>query len=294
MDSEGFSQAGLNTNRIKKRELVRPHTEERTRNTHSVWPVTDACVRADVDMDEPADPDGLGSVVTDTVGTARVLAAPRTPTKTEREEHDVTHVPYRPWCRFCVMGRGLERRYLTQRGDHDDERRRVFADYGYLSGDSTPLLVAKDRRNGMTFAAAASMKGGGDPNAVRLLAKWIDGLGCQEVTVRTDGEPSICALIRRVRELRAEGTTTVDEISLPCDSAGNGIAERAILTVGGVARTTRAVVEENVLEGRDAGPRLTAWMVHHAPQVICACADGLTPFRRLKGAQVLHATGRFR
>ena len=63
MDSEGFSQAGLNTNRINKRELVRPHTEVRTRNTHAVWPVTDAADRADVDMDEPADPDGLGRVV---------------------------------------------------------------------------------------------------------------------------------------------------------------------------------------------------------------------------------------
>ena len=61
-------QAGPNTNRIKKREPVRPHTEERTRNTHAVWPVTDASDRADVDMDEPADPDGLGGEVTDTVG----------------------------------------------------------------------------------------------------------------------------------------------------------------------------------------------------------------------------------
>ena len=51
-------------------------------------------------------------------------------------------------------------------------------------------------------------------------------------------------------------------------------------------RTMKAVVEEKVLEARDAGPRLTAWMVHHAAQVICACmvgADGLTPFRRMKG-----------
>ena len=48
---------------------------------------------------------------------------------------------------------------------------------------------------------------------------------------------------------------------------------------------TKAVVEENVLERRDAGPRLTARMVHHAAQVIRACmvgADGLTTFRRLK------------
>ena len=125
------------------------------------------------------------------------------------------------------MGRGLERRHLTLSGDRDDDRPKVFADYGYLSGDSTPLSVAKDRRTGMTFAAAVSMKGGGDPHAARLLAKWIDGLGCQEVTVRTDGEPRICELIRRVRELRAEGTTTVDEVSPPGDSAANGIVERA-------------------------------------------------------------------
>ena len=72
---KGFSQAGLNTNRIKKREPVKPHTEGRTRNTHAVWPVTDASDRADVDMDESADPDGLGGEVTDTVVTARVLAA---------------------------------------------------------------------------------------------------------------------------------------------------------------------------------------------------------------------------
>ena len=139
MDSEGFSQAGLNANRIMKRKPVRPYTVGRTRNTHAVWPVTDASDRLDVDVDKPVDLDGLGGEVTDTVGTARVLAAPRTPTKAEREEHDVPHVPYRPWCRFCVMGRGLERRHLTQSGDRDDDRCRVFVDYGYLSGDSTPL-----------------------------------------------------------------------------------------------------------------------------------------------------------
>ena len=82
--------------------------------------------------------------MTDTVDTARVLAAQRTPTKAEREEHDVSHVPCRPWCRFCVMGRGLERRHMTQGSDRDDCRPRVFADHGYLSGDSTPLLIARD------------------------------------------------------------------------------------------------------------------------------------------------------
>ena len=69
---------------------------------------------------------------------------------------------------------------MTQSGDRDDDRPRVFSD-GYFSGDSTPLLVAKDRRTGVMFAAAVSFKGGGDPHAARLLPKWIDGLACQEV-----------------------------------------------------------------------------------------------------------------
>ena len=122
----------------------------------------------------------------------------------------------------------------------------------------------------MTFAAAVSMKGGGDLHAARLLAKGIDGVGCQEVTDRTDGEPSICELVRRVRQLRAERKTTVDEISHPGDTVANGIAERAISTVGGLVRTTKGFVEENVQEGRDVGPRLTAWSVHHAAQLIGA------------------------
>ena len=158
------------------------------------------------------------------VGTVRVLAAPRTPTRTEREEHDVSHVPYRPWCRFCVMGRRLERRHLTQSGDRDDGRPRVFADYGYLSGDSTPLLVAKDKRTGMTFAAAVSLhvclrNGSMDWGAKKFLSEQM-------------GSQASMSSSRRGRELRAEGTTTVDEVNPPGDSAGNGTAERATLTVG--------------------------------------------------------------
>ena len=69
-------------------------------------------------------------------------------------------------------------------------------------------------------------------------------------------------------------------------SAANGVAERAILTIGGLVRTAKTAVEENVLVGRGAGPRLMAWMVHHAAQLLNAISvrtDGLTTFRRLKG-----------
>ena len=143
--------------------------------------------------------------MTDTVGAARVLVAPRTPTKAEREEHDVSHVP---WCRFCVMGSGLERRHLTQSGDRGDDRPRVFADYGYLSGDSTPLLIAKDKRTGMTFAAAVSMKEGGDPHAARCLRNGLMGWGAgKSLSEQTESPASVNlsvvfeSSVRRERQL---------------------------------------------------------------------------------------------
>ena len=62
-------------------------------------------------------------------------------------------------------------------------------------------------------------------------------------------------------------------------------------------RTTKAVVEEKALEGRNAGPRLTEVKVHNAAQVICACmvgVDVLTPFRLVKrSASLAHTLAGF-
>ena len=77
---------------------------------------------------------------------------------------DVSHVPYRRWCRFCAMERGLQRRHATQIGDLDEDRSRESADYGYLCG----VLIAEDTCTGMVFAAGVSMKGGVDLRAARL------------------------------------------------------------------------------------------------------------------------------
>ena len=31
---------------------------------------------------------------------------PRQPSEQEREEHEMTHLPFRSWCRHCIMVRG--------------------------------------------------------------------------------------------------------------------------------------------------------------------------------------------
>jgi len=186
------------------------------------------------------------------------------------------------------MGRGLERRHERGARGESDSRPYIFADHGYLSGDSTPLLVAKDRTSEMVFAAAVSRKGASDLHVARMLAKWIDSLGSPTVTLRTDGEPSIREVARRAQELRTDGSTTVLEITSPGDSAGNGIAERRVGVIGGIVRTLKAETEERAPAGKEAGPRLVAWMVQHAAHQANVCArgsDGFSPCRRWKGRE---------
>ena len=41
---------------------------------------------------------------------------PKLPTEEERKEHEMTHLPYRSWCRHCVRGRGKDSAHKTRGG----------------------------------------------------------------------------------------------------------------------------------------------------------------------------------
>ena len=62
-------------------------------------------------------------------------ARPYTPTKAEVYEHEVTHLPYRTWCKHCVKGRGVSTPHRKEQGGED----RHYHQY---------RLVLHDRRDG--------------------------------------------------------------------------------------------------------------------------------------------------
>ena len=82
--------------------------------------------------------------------------------------------------------------------------------------------------------------------------RWIWGAK-KSLSEQTESPASVSSSVVFV-SFHAEGTTTVDDVSSPGDSAGDGIAERAMLTGGGLVRTTKAVVEDNVPEGTRCWP----------------------------------------
>ena len=58
------------------------------------------CVPVEADEEE-------NEIVSEEVEPLRMALSPQRPSATDVEEHRVTHIPFRSWCRECVEGRAL-------------------------------------------------------------------------------------------------------------------------------------------------------------------------------------------
>ena len=61
----------------------------------------------------------------------KVLTSPIQPTKAEHDIHRLIHVPFRAWCRECVLGRGRDRYHKRIVGE--DDVARIAMDYMFLT-----------------------------------------------------------------------------------------------------------------------------------------------------------------
>ena len=49
------------------------------------------------------------------------VRAPGQPTKAEREQHELTPIPFRSWCVHCVRGRGKSAHHLKRTEEKEDD-----------------------------------------------------------------------------------------------------------------------------------------------------------------------------
>ena len=95
----------------------------------------------DADLSEDRDPemDLEGeSMESEEARKPKVASCPREPTKQERMEHEITHLPYRSWCPHCVRGKAKEEAHNRRNSEEDREGRvlSISMDYCYYCGDS--------------------------------------------------------------------------------------------------------------------------------------------------------------
>ena len=72
------------------------------------------------------------------------------PTGKEMAEHDLTHIPYRDWCKHCVQGRARENQHRRQQGDQKDEIPLIAMDYCSMGKNEERVattIVIKDKES---------------------------------------------------------------------------------------------------------------------------------------------------
>ena len=161
-----------------------------------------------------------GSEEAEEVRQVRAPPIPVLPSREEVQNHRLTHTPYRSWCPHCVRGRGREDRHMRspQKGEFEGVPKLV-CDYFFLGtrrpqsqqerpeveeeaerDGQTPVIMLKDSNSKSIFAHACPRKGADDRVAMKICAD-LDALGYRRVLVRTDGEPALLDLWRKVKAL---------------------------------------------------------------------------------------------
>ena len=86
---------------------------------------------------------------------------PRQPSQQEKEEHEMTHLPFRSWCRPCIMARGREE---DCHKSMEEERQVpvVHLDYMFMrdekEGKTLTFLVARERETRAVLSTVVPRK----------------------------------------------------------------------------------------------------------------------------------------
>ena len=165
-------------------------------------------------------------------------------------DSEMTHLPFRSWCRHCIRGRGKEE--TCRKGKKDDgETPELHIDYMFMGKEhenkTLAILVAKERWRKSMMTTVVPRKGGYEWAARRLVA-WTREIGLEfsEITVKGDNEPALVSLTEAWVKLRAaKGAVRTNVENSPVHSSkSNGVIERGVQSIQGMVRTLKSGLEE--------------------------------------------------
>ena len=202
---------------------LRPQPE-----TLPVGTVTGGSVRGDVllaPVEEPAEVEEvqIEDDFDEEVAPATSLMNPKQPTAGQLAKHREYHLPYRSWCKWCVMGRG---RGLPHKHQHRSSVPRVGVDYFYITSggvrrkeelsedinDTAEGAIESARQRGeivkciivrcwdskCIFAHVIPCKGLDEDSYVsNLVTEDIAWLGYNSMVLKADNETSVQKLVRK-------------------------------------------------------------------------------------------------
>ena len=171
----------------------------------------------------------------------RTIPVPVSVTKAERQEHELTHTPYRSWCEHCVRCRGRNSQHRKKEKDEQKSNvPRVAFDYFFMShkdesANENPMLIMLDEATGDKYARAVGQKGlgGGSDDMQWLVADLHEELKAWghhggdggHIILKSDNESPIVTV--RDALARHHGGKVVIDKPPKYESQSNGSVEEA-------------------------------------------------------------------
>jgi hypothetical protein len=139
----------------------------------------------------------------------RGVRDPGQPTRDGGAAHDLTHLPFRPWCADCVAGKAADDPHRRAAREEDDGPVKVSVDYGFVSEKAATaddperivqrtILVVKVAGCRAVMARCVKGKGRADPFAVSWLVDQLRRLGLGRCVLQADGEPAQRTFVKDV------------------------------------------------------------------------------------------------
>ena len=123
------------------------------------------------------------------------------PTAAEVAKHNLTHLPYRRWCKWCVRARMMNRPHHSV-APFSRATPLFVMDYAFIKHASDDhfltVLIGRTYPSRALFAVPCTQKGP-DPYATRRLAAFFRSCGMISFTYMSDQEGAIRTMTRRSR-----------------------------------------------------------------------------------------------
>ena len=250
----------------------------------------------------------------------RFAPSPQRPSAADVEEHRVTHIPCRSWCRECVEGKALgEQRghakdacesmvavvgvdyfFTTAKGVHHKKAEAmkeldVVDDEAFtaarLEGKVVKNIIVRCSSTKLLFAHQVPVKGvDEDKHVVKLVCEDLEWMGHAKIILKCDNEPAIKSVIAETLTMAKVEVADLQSISKEhpekYESQSNGMVEVGIKNFRGHYRTLKRCLEQRLGVEIPVGHPLMAWMTKHVCFIMNATVrgdDGLTAWARARG-----------
>ena len=244
------------------------------------------CPLPEISLEEPVEAQLVAGELGERARPVRAKRLPGEPDLETRLQHELTHLPPRDWCEFCVAGRGKDDSH-TRRKAEPGRIPEVQIDYMFVGrrGEPKTVSIAHGVDSELGYHVAVRCDKGPVDYVVKAFCEFLKEIGRARVVLRTDGEPAVKALAEAVAAERAELETLLETTSVK-SSQSIGVVEAGNYQLAAQIRVLKADAEAALGITLDVDHPMVAWLIRHSAWLLNRFAigkDGYTAFERSRG-----------